>query len=599
MLARRPEGVDLVRELGLPLVHPATTSSSVWTSGALRPLPRSVMGVPADVEQVAASGVLSAAGVERLRHETPGRVPRRRRGRVGRRAGRDPARRRGRRPAGRATARRRVRRPRAAALRPRDRAAAGGLEQRGVAGRRRGAGRLGHARPGVRRHRGRSGPAAGRAGRGSRGPHRRAGARAPAHRRPASRSSSGRPSRPRRCWPTRSCWPPRRHRRARLLADALARWRPPSWPGSSTRRWPSSRWPSAPRTCRPCPGSGFLVPPVDGRTIKAATFSFAKWDWVREAGDGLLVLRTSVGRHREESVLQVPDEDLVAASLADLAEATGLAARPVDSHVQRWGGGLPQYAVGHVGPGGADPGGRGRRARAGRLRGGVRRRRHPRRDRLGPPGGRDARAGRMEAHERDQAERRPHPRDQRHHPLHDVVGVPARDAVGVGRAARDGEAAEVDRPARQAGSRRRGRARGLRAERAARRRRRDGLVARRDRRAAPGRLPAVPPHRVRAAARAGLVAGGAAPAGGVQQEPRAGVPGRRGAARATCASTRSCGPTTGTSSTRPSAARCSPSTARWRAATPTSAPTPSPASRSATTSGSSPSRPTSCTASST
>jgi oxygen-dependent protoporphyrinogen oxidase len=99
------------------------------------------------------------------------------------------------------------------------------------------------------------------------------------------------------------------------------------------------------------PGSGFLVPPVDGRTIKAATFSFAKWDWVREAGatsGGLLVLRTSVGRHREESVLQVPDEDLVAASLADLAAATGLVARPVDSRVQRWGGGLPQYAVGHV-----------------------------------------------------------------------------------------------------------------------------------------------------------------------------------------------------------------------------------------------------------
>jgi oxygen-dependent protoporphyrinogen oxidase len=55
-----------------------------------------------------------------------------------------------------------------------------------------------------------------------------------------------------------------------------------------------------------------------------------------------------VGRHREESVLQVPDADLVAASLADLADAVGLAARPVDSRVQRWGGGLPQYAVGHV-----------------------------------------------------------------------------------------------------------------------------------------------------------------------------------------------------------------------------------------------------------
>jgi oxygen-dependent protoporphyrinogen oxidase len=95
-------------------------------------------------------------------------------------------------------------------------------------------------------------------------------------------------------------------------------------------------------------GSGFLVPPIDGRTIKAATFSFAKWDWVREAGDGVLLLRTSVGRHREESVLQVPDEELVAASLADLADATGLTARPVDTLVQRWGGGLPQYAVGHL-----------------------------------------------------------------------------------------------------------------------------------------------------------------------------------------------------------------------------------------------------------
>ena len=34
--------------------------------------------------------------------------------------------------------------------------------------------------------------------------------------------------------------------------------------------------------------------------------------------------------------------------LRDLADAVGLSVRPVDSHVQRWGGGLPQYAVGHV-----------------------------------------------------------------------------------------------------------------------------------------------------------------------------------------------------------------------------------------------------------
>ncbi len=96
--------------------------------------------------------------------------------------------------------------------------------------------------------------------------------------------------------------------------------------------------------------SGFLVPPVEGRRIKAATYSFAKWAWVREAGAGLLLLRTSTGRHREEADLQRPDGELVATSLAELREAVpGLgAAVPVESHVQRWGGGLPQYAVGHL-----------------------------------------------------------------------------------------------------------------------------------------------------------------------------------------------------------------------------------------------------------
>ena len=94
--------------------------------------------------------------------------------------------------------------------------------------------------------------------------------------------------------------------------------------------------------------SGFLVPPVDGRAIKASTFSFAKWGWVREAGEGLLLLRTSLGRYGEETALQASDEELVAWSLADLREAVGLVDVPVDTHVQRWGGGLPQYAVGHL-----------------------------------------------------------------------------------------------------------------------------------------------------------------------------------------------------------------------------------------------------------
>ncbi|MFE6713710.1 protoporphyrinogen oxidase [Streptomyces sp. NPDC057695] len=95
-------------------------------------------------------------------------------------------------------------------------------------------------------------------------------------------------------------------------------------------------------------GSGFLVPPVDGHTIKASTFSSQKWRWVTDGAPDLFLLRTSVGRHGEEEQVLREDADLVAASLKDLGAATGLAARPVATAVTRWTGGLPQYPVGHL-----------------------------------------------------------------------------------------------------------------------------------------------------------------------------------------------------------------------------------------------------------
>jgi oxygen-dependent protoporphyrinogen oxidase len=95
------------------------------------------------------------------------------------------------------------------------------------------------------------------------------------------------------------------------------------------------------------PGSGFLVPPVDGRLIKATTYSSYKWGWLAEQASGTVIWRCSVGRHREESDLQRSDSELVARVLADLGAATGLRGPPVDQLVSRWGGALPQYAVGH------------------------------------------------------------------------------------------------------------------------------------------------------------------------------------------------------------------------------------------------------------
>ncbi|MGW3461303.1 protoporphyrinogen oxidase [Streptomyces olivaceoviridis] len=94
-------------------------------------------------------------------------------------------------------------------------------------------------------------------------------------------------------------------------------------------------------------GSGFLVPPVDGRTIKASTFASRKWGWIAEEDPDVAVLRTSVGRHGETEVLGRDDADLVEVSRHDLREATGLAAVPLRTRVTRWTDGLPQYPVGH------------------------------------------------------------------------------------------------------------------------------------------------------------------------------------------------------------------------------------------------------------
>jgi oxygen-dependent protoporphyrinogen oxidase len=340
MLNRRPEGVDLARSLGLPLEHPTSASSRIWTRGALRPLPRSLMGVPLDLEQVAASGVLSPEGLERVR--MPVDVPVDGDLSVGdlvdARYGAEVT----------------------------DR-----LVEPLLGGVYAGNARLLSARATVPQlvtlAQGGAMPApvsgapvfAGLPGGMGQLPEALAAAltvRTGATARELRRTATGFEL---VVGPTTS---------PELIdADAVVL----ATPAAPTARLLSSVAPaaaadlaaieyasmavvtfafaasSAPELAA-TDSSGFLVPPLERRRIKAATFSFAKWGWVRTAGAGLLLLRTSLGRYGEEAALQATDEELVAWSLADLRDAVGVTAAPVDTHGQRWGGGLPQYAVGHL-----------------------------------------------------------------------------------------------------------------------------------------------------------------------------------------------------------------------------------------------------------
>lgn len=346
MLHRRPEGTALATALGLPLAHPSAATSRVWTGGALRPLPRTVMGAPLDVDQLAASGILSAEGVARARAQCPVDV-----------AAGDAS-------VGDLVAARfgdevvdRLVEPllggvyagqaRRISIRSAVPQLAGLLAQpaftapppppdaapvfAGVDG---GMWRLPAAladdlagRPRTEVRHDAAVTALRRTGAGF-------AVTTPAGEEAADRLVLATPAAP----------------AARLLADLA----PDAASELAQIGYASVALVTLAFRAEDAAevldvgAAGFLVPPVDGRRIKASTFSFAKWDWVRAAGDGLLVLRTSLGRYGEEATLQVPDTALVAASLADLAEATGLAATPVDAVVQRWGGGLPQYWVGHA-----------------------------------------------------------------------------------------------------------------------------------------------------------------------------------------------------------------------------------------------------------
>src|SRR6202041_1256124 len=108
-----------------------------------------------------------------------------------------------------------------------------------------------------------------------------------------------------------------------------------------------------PRSAFPGPGlaalgwSGYLVPAVDGRAIKAVTFSSVKWPHLAQAAapgtEPLEIVRCSVGRIGEEALLQRADEELATLAAAELAAATGVRGAPAAHRITRWGGALPQY----------------------------------------------------------------------------------------------------------------------------------------------------------------------------------------------------------------------------------------------------------------
>src|SRR5580704_9231138 len=358
LLARRPEGIDLMTATGLAgdLVPAGTTSSAIFTRGAMRPMPRrQFMGVPADMDELAATGVVSADGIARARHEerlAPEAADTSVTGYIGARLGEeivDPL-------LGGVYAGRSDELSFQATLAPLAAATKNhaSLTEAVTA-------LLPPApAPPADNSKKRCAPAPVfvtlTTGLGALpeavAKASNADIRTSAMVRGLERTQAG--------WRVTvgSAADPEY-----LLADAVIV-AAPAAPASRllSRTVPAASAPLSqipyasmaiitlayraedfPETQR----SGYLVPAVDGRAVKAATFSTVKWPHLATHAP-VHVVRCSVGRIGETALLQRDDADLAALAAAELADATGITARSVAQRVTRWGGALPQYNVGHL-----------------------------------------------------------------------------------------------------------------------------------------------------------------------------------------------------------------------------------------------------------
>jgi oxygen-dependent protoporphyrinogen oxidase len=99
--------------------------------------------------------------------------------------------------------------------------------------------------------------------------------------------------------------------------------------------------------CGPIPpGFGFLVPAKERRTLVACTFVGAKFP--NRVPDSHVVLRCFLGGAGEEAVLDLPDDAILQAVLAQLQRLLGWSREPDFQVIHRWRRAMAQYSVGHA-----------------------------------------------------------------------------------------------------------------------------------------------------------------------------------------------------------------------------------------------------------
>jgi len=94
--------------------------------------------------------------------------------------------------------------------------------------------------------------------------------------------------------------------------------------------------------------SGCLVPRSEGTLLTAVSYATSKWAQLRDPGRDDVILRTSVGRTGDVRFQDLDDDALTERVLADLDHVVGVHGAPTEVRIGRWMRSFPQYAPGHL-----------------------------------------------------------------------------------------------------------------------------------------------------------------------------------------------------------------------------------------------------------
>ena len=94
------------------------------------------------------------------------------------------------------------------------------------------------------------------------------------------------------------------------------------------------------------PGFGFLVPRSEGKRMLAATFVHNKFP--HRAPDDRAIIRCFLGGARGESMLDLPETEILRIVREELGQILHLNAEPLFTRAYKWKGAMAQYGVGHL-----------------------------------------------------------------------------------------------------------------------------------------------------------------------------------------------------------------------------------------------------------